>query len=373
MPVAGVVWQNVHYLLGFQRLGYEPWYVEAHGINPSMFQTNESDDGSRAAADFIASVMRRFDLGNQWAYQARHHEDACYGLSRAALLELYASAELIINLHGGTLPLPEHAATGRLIYLETDPVALQVELHDGCQDSIDFLEPHAAFFTFGERYGLPGCGLPVNGRFDFKPTRQPVVVDLWEGQGPPGTLFTTVGNFRQGWRDVRLDGREYRWSKNWEWNKVLNLPSRTGQQFELALASYRHGDGVTLDAHGWRIRPAAQVSDDIDVYRSYIAGSRGEFTVAKDQNIRLRTGWFSDRSATYLAAGRPVITQETGFSELLPTGDGLVSFTNLDEAVEAVTRVAADPVGHGRASSTIAREHFEAEGVLKRLLSDVGL
>ena len=373
MPVAGVVWQNIHYLLGFQRLGYEPWYVEAHGINPSMFQADENDDGSLAAANFIASVLRRFDLGDRWAYQALHHDGACYGISRGELLDLYRSAELIINLHGGTLPLPEHAATGRLIYLETDPVALQIELHEGRQQTVDFLEPHSAFFTFGERYGLPGCGLPVNDRFNFKPTRQPVVVDLWEGHGPPGDVFTTVGNFRQGWREIQLGGEQYRWSKNWEWNKVLDLPGRTGQTFELALASYRHVDGVKLREHGWRIRPAAEVSDDVDVYRSYIAGSRGEFTVAKDQNIRLRTGWFSDRSATYLAAGRAVITQETGFSDLFPTGEGLLAFSTVEEAADAVQRVAADPGLHGRAAVTIAREHFEAEVVLKHLLSEVGL
>lgn len=373
MPVAGVVWQNLHYLLGFERLGYEAWYVEAHGINPSMFQEHEDDPGSARAAAFVDGVLRRFGLGRRWAYHALHHDGACYGLSRTELLALYDSAEVVVNLHGGTLPLPEHATGGPLVYVETDPVTLQVELHEGRRETIEFLEPHAAFFTFGERYGLPGCGLPVSDRFRFHPTRQPVVVDLWEGGGPPGVAFTTVASYRQGWRSVELDGEVYHWTKNREFARVLDLPARTGQEFELALAASRHVDRQTLTAHGWRVRAATEVSDDLDVYRSYIQGSRAEFTVAKDQNVRLRTGWFSDRSATYLAAGRAVVTQDTDFGEHLPVGEGLFSWSTLEEAVAAVEAVAADPVRHGRAATALAREHFDSEGVLKRLLAEVGV
>ena len=373
MPVAGVVWQNLHYLLGFERLGFEAWYVEAHGINPSMFQRDEADPGSEAAAAFIEGVLRRFGLERRWAYHALHHDGACLGMSREELLRLYDSAELVVNLHGGTLPLPEHAAGGRLVYVETDPVTLQVELHEGRKETIEFLEPHTAFFTFGESYGQPGCGLPVSDRFPFHPTRQPVVVDLWEGAGPPGAVFTTVGNYRQGWRTVELDGEVYHWTKNREFARVIDLPARTGHDFELALAASRHADRDTLAEHGWRVRPAEEVSSDIDRYRSYIQGSLGEFTAAKDQNVRLRTGWFSDRSATYLASGRAVVTQDTGFGDHLPVGEGLLAWSTVDEAAAAVDDVAADPVRHGRAAAAVAREHFDAEGVLKRMLAAVGI
>jgi hypothetical protein len=372
MPVAGVVWQNLHYLLGFERLGYEAWYVEAHGINPSIFQEDEQDDGSARAAAFVDGVLRRVGLGGRWAYHALHHDGACFGLSRAELSALYDSAELIVNLHGGTMPLPEHAAGGRLVYVETDPVALQVELHEGRPETIEFLEPHAAFFTFAENYGRPGCGLPVSDRFPFHPTRQPVVVDLWEGVGPPGPAFTTVGNYRQGWRTVELDGEVYHWTKNREWARVLDLPARTGRDFELALAACRHTDRQQLIENGWRVRPAAEVSDDVDVYRSYIQRSQAEFTVAKDQNVRLRTGWFSDRSATYLAAGRAVVTQDTGFGSQLPVGEGLLAWATVEEAAAAVDAVAADPVRHGQAAADLAREYFDAESVLKQLLAEVG-
>ena len=374
MPVAGVVWQTVHYLVGFERLGYEVYYVEAHARTPSMFMEREEDDGAARAAAFIADVMARFDLGDRWAFQALHDDGRCYGMSERQLDELYHSAALLINLHGGTEPRPEHYATGRLVYLETDPVALQIELFHGEQGTIDFLAPHCAFFSFGENYGNPDCGLPVSDRFHLRPTRQPVVVDFWEGHGEgEGRAFTTIGNWQQPWREIWFRGEVFHWSKHHEFLKVLDLPSRTAQPFELALSSYSDEDQRMLEDCGWAVRPALDLSNDIDAYRAYIGESRGEFTVAKDQNIRLRSGWFSDRSATYLAAGRPVITQETGFSNILPTGEGLFAFSTVEEAVEAVERVNAEYARHRRGASEVAREFFSSDVVLKRLLEDIDL
>jgi hypothetical protein len=373
MPVSGVVWQTVHYLVGFERLGYEAYYVEAHACTPSAFIYREEEDGSERAARFIAGVMERFGLAGRWAYKALHADGRCHGMSDGRLRDLYRSAALIINLHGGTVPLPEHYATGRLIYVETDPVELQMELHEGRQTTIDFLAPHCAFFTFGENYGRPDCRLPVCERFPFRPTRQPVVMDFWAADEGGGDTWTTIGNWRQPHRKVRFNGEVYHWSKHYEFLKFLDLPARTGQAFELALSSCEDGDRQVLEGKGWRVRPAGSLSDDIDHYRAYVAGSRGEFTVAKDQNIRLRSGWFSDRSATYLAAGRPVITQETGFSNVLPTGRGLFAFSTLDEAAAAVEELNADYIGHTRAAREVAGEYFDAERVLGSLLGQVGL
>src|SRR5439155_23559695 len=154
------------------------------------------------------------------------------------------------------------------------------------------------------------------------------------------------------------EGEIYHWSKHYEFMKVIDLPSRTGQEFELALSSYEDSDKRMLEGKGWRIRHALDFSTDVDAYRRYIAQSRGEFTVAKAQNVRLRTGWFSDRSATYLAACRPVITQETGFTKFLPSGDGLFAFSTMDEIVQAVENISAN-YGHQRRSATaLAREYF---------------
>ena len=165
----------------------------------------------------------------------------------------------------------------------------------------------------------------------------------------------------------------YHWSKHFEFLKFIELPGKRPQLFELALGACEDEDRSLLERHGWNLREALSVSTDIDAYRGYIGQSRGEFTVAKDQNVRLRSGWFSDRSATYLATGRPVITQETGFSNVLPSGEGLFGFSTMDEILQAVDGINADYERHSRAASAIAREYFDSEVVLNRLLQDVGL
>jgi GT2 family glycosyltransferase len=369
MPVAGVVWQNLHYLLGFERLGCEAYYVETHARTPSMLMRHPEDDSSALAAEFIAAIMRRFGLSDRWAFRALHDDGSCFGMSEAELERLYGSAELLVNLHGGTQPLPEMAAGGPLVYLETDPVQLQLELAHGVQETLDFLEPHAAFFTFAENWGKPGCRLPVQDRYRFLPTRQPVVMDLWpDRSAQPADLFTTVGNWRQDWRDVSFEGERYTWSKHHEFLEYLDLPTRTGAGFELALSSCEGSEREMLVGRGWRVRDGLEVSDSIDRYRVYVGSSRAEFTVAKEQNVRLRTGWFSDRSATYLASGRPVVTQDTGFGAALPTGEGLFAFAGLEAAAEAVERIERDYGRHARAARELAREHFGHEAVLRPLL-----
>jgi GT2 family glycosyltransferase len=369
MPVAGVAWQNLHYLLGFERLGCETYYVETHARTPSMLMSRPDDDSSALAAEFIAALMRRFGMADRWAFRALHDDGRCFGMSEAELERLYGSADLLINLHGGTQPYPELAATGRLVYLETDPVQLQLELQHGLQETIDFLEPHNAFFSFAENWGNPDCRLPRSERFEFRTTRQPVILDLWPDHSPrPADVFTTIGNWRQDWRDVTFEGERYTWSKHQEFLKHLDLPERSGQAFELALSSCEPPERQMLRERGWRVRDGLEISRGIDRYRDYVGASRGEFTVAKEQNVRLRTGWFSDRSATYLSSGRPVITQETGFSNVLPSGAGLFGFESPDEALAAVEEVDADYTRHATAARDIAREYFSHEVVLGKLL-----
>ncbi len=375
MPVAGVVWQTLHYLVGFRRIGFDVLYVEAHARTPSMFCAGNGDDGSRRAAAFIASVMQRFDLGSRWAYHALHSDGRCYGLEREALQREYESAEMLVNLHGGTMPREEHARGGRLVYLGTDPVQLEVELFHGNEDTIRFLDAHCCHFTFGENYGRPDCGLPVTSRFHLEPTRQPVVMDFWDaGQfdGDSGR-FTTIGNWRQPWRDIRYRGQSYSWSKHHEFEKILDLPRRTESELELALSSFDETDRKLLEGHGWKVRDALSFSSDLDAYRRYVTGSRGELTVAKDQNVRFRSGWFSDRSATYLAAGRPVVTQDTGFGSVLPTGRGLFAFSDAEGAVDALEKIEASYPDQRRAAREVARDFFDHEIVLGALLRHVGL
>jgi GT2 family glycosyltransferase len=374
MPVAGVVWQNMHYLLGFERLGFETYYVETHARTPSMLMSSTRDDSAALAAEFISTAMRRFDLGDRWAFRALHDDGSCFGMSEPRLERLYGEAALLINLHGGTQPLPELAATGRLVYVETDPVQLQVELGQGVQETVEFLEPHCAFFTFAENWGQPDCALPVQDRFRFVPTRQPVVLELWpDRSSEPAETFTTIGNWRQSWRDVTFAGERYTWSKHHEFLKYLDMPERTGRSFELALSSCEPSEREMIAARGWGVRDGLEVSSGVDRYRDYVGSSRGEFTVAKDQNVRLRTGWFSDRSATYLACGRPVVTQDTGFASALPTGGGLLAFDSPQSAADAVALLDADYGAHARAARELANEHFAHDVVLGGILEHLGL
>jgi hypothetical protein len=375
IPVAGAVWGTMHYLVGLRRLGYEPYYVEAHARTPSMFMESEGDDGTGKACAFIDAVMRRFDFAHNWAYHALHEENCrCHGMSEGRLRDLYSAAALLINYHGGTVPLPEHYATGRLVYLETDPVELEIELYHKQQATIDFLEPHCAFYTWGLNYGNPDCKVPLPERFPFRISPPAVVPDLWQGESTNGRpLFTTIGNWKQPWREVTFQGEVYTWSKHHEFLKFLDLPLRTRQPFELALSSYEEEDRALLESNGWKVRHALGFTRDLDLYRHYIWNSRGEFTVAKDQNVRLRSGWFSERSAQYLAAGRPVITQETGFSNVLPAGRGLLGFSNMEEILAAIGRVNGDYDRHCRAAASLARECFSYDVVLRRMLAELGV
>ncbi|HZV75687.1 MAG TPA: glycosyltransferase family 2 protein [Conexibacter sp.] len=373
-PVAGSIWQTVAYVVGLERLGFETYYVEAHARTPTTLMERGDDDSSALAAGFVDGVMRRFGLADRWALHALHADGRVYGLSVARLARLYEDAACILNLHGGTLPRPEHVATRRLVYVETDPVELQVQLDHGDAAARELLEAHCAFFTLGTNFGAPDCGVPLPPGFAFKPTLPPVLLDQWELE-PFGSrpLFTTVGNWRQEFRDVSFRGEVYRWSKHHEFLKLIDLPSRTEQRFELALASDDESSSQLLLDHGWGVRDAFKLSLDLDAYRRYIVESRGEFTVAKDQNIRLRSGWFSDRSATYLAAGCPVITQDTGFAAALPVGDGLFAFSTVDEILAAVEQVNRDHGAAARAAREIAREHLDAERVLGAMLDELGL
>jgi len=373
MPVAGVVWQARHYLIGLERLGYQTYYIEDHARTPSMLMTSEHDDSSLKAAEFIDRMLSPFGFGDRWGFHALHEEDGrWYGLSETQARRVFANAELVLNLHGGTLPRPEHYETGRLVLLDTDPVELQLELEEGRQDAIDYVAAHGALFTFAENYGRPDCKLPVSERFEFHLTRQPVLLDFWAGSERSTDLFTTVGNWSQPWRELEHAGQVYSWSKDKEFKKVLDLPRRAGGVFELALGSVDDADARALAEHGWRLRDPSALNDDPYLYRDFIRSSAGEFTAAKDQNVRFRSGWFSDRSATYLASGRPVVTQDTGFGCVLPEGEGLLAYSTLDEAVAAIEEVLAHYDRHARAAYEIAREHFAARRVLGRMLEELG-
>ena len=216
----------------------------------------------------------------------------------------------------------------------------------------DYYGLHDVCFTYG--VNLPGGapGVPLSD-VDWKPLLPPVVLDLWpRGQGA-GTGFTTIGTWEARDRDVEVNGKKLSWRKNVKYEAMINLPSRVpGARLELTMSGMK--DAVDrYAAAGWLVRDALAVSRDPVTYRDYIRGSMAEFTIAKDQNVVLKSGWFSDRTAAYLAAGRPAVVEDTGFGAYLPVGKGLFPFTDADGAVAGIEAVLADPVAAGNAARAI--------------------
>ncbi|HEX8975521.1 MAG TPA: glycosyltransferase [Solirubrobacteraceae bacterium] len=377
MPFSGVWWQVRHYLEGLRRLGHDVHYVEDTGNWPYDPDAETVTDDAKGAAVRLATLMDQAGFTGRWAYVNGARDGEVWGLSSGRLADVLAGCEVLINLSGATVLKEAHRAAPIRIYLETDPVTPQLEIALGSQATIDFLAAHTDHFTFGERIGQPGCPVPVD-HFSYLPTRQPVVLDFWPPprwfpEPPPsGLSYTTIASWDQPQKDIVFCGETYTWSKSVEFMKLLEVPGRTGVRIELALAL---DDPVTIELlrrSGFGVQPAAPLSRDPRAYRDFITASGGEFTAAKDQNVRMRSGWFSDRTATYLATGRPAIVQDTGFEDVLPTGDGLLSFRTAEEAVDALERVGTDYARHSRAARELAAEHFRAETVLAQLLERAG-
>ena len=372
-PFAGVAWQVLHYVEGFRRLGWDVVYVEDTGAWAYDPLANTVSADCSYALTHIERLLGRCELEGAWAYRNAAEDGRVYGPLAPRFRSLFASADLLVNLTGATVLGEEHLATPLRLYLETDPVLPQVELARGRQFTVDLLSAHTHLATFGENLGAPGCRVPVTAGFDYLPTRQPIILDWWRTPEPPGARFTTVASWRQTEKDLEWEGEVYTWSKHVEFLKIIDLPSRIEPAVDLALACDDADDLALLRSHGWGVIDAFDVSLDVDSYRRYIGCSRGELTVAKDQNVRLRSGWFSDRSACYLASGRPVVTQDTGFGEVLPTGLGLFAFRDVDDAVDAVEAIEGDLDKHSEAALEIAATYFRAETVLADLLARMGM
>jgi hypothetical protein len=374
IPFAGMAWEALHYLEGLRRLGHDVFYVEDTNAWSYDPQLDSSSPNCTHAVDYIARVMAWAGLSDRWAYRAAEPDGSIYGLSEASFQQLFNDADALINWGGSTILRDEHLRVPVRAFLETDPGGGEILAARGDPETIELLTAHTHFFSWAENLGAPDCRLP-RGPVAYQPTHMPVVLD-WlappqgRGRGGDGTAplrFTTVANWYQP-GEVEWDGELYAWSKHHQFLRYVDLPRRLGQPIELALGSADDEAVALLASHGWRVVDAAPFGKDLLPFREYIFDSDGEFTVAKDVYARLRTGWFSDRSAYYLAAGKPVITQDTGFGGFLPTGDGLFSFDTMDEILNAFERIHSDYRRHSQAARAIAEEHFRAEAVLARLV-----
>ncbi len=374
MPFAGVAWQVMHYLEGFRRLGHEVHYLEDSGSWPYDPEQDTVSEDPRPALRYIARHVARCGLEQRWAYRNGVNGEL-HGMAERELADVLGRADVLVNVSGFTVLDDALAAIPARFYLETDPVLPQIQIAKGEQFTIDLLAAHTHQFTYGENFGNPDCTVPVEG-FTYFPTRQPVVLDWWaplSTKARPDQAFTTIASWKQEVKDIEWQGQVLTWSKDVQFTPYYDLPSRVARPLEMSLAISDDAAVEKLEAAGWRIRPAAPLSRDIDAYRDYIRSSAGEFSVAKEQYALTRSGWFSDRTVTYLAAGRPAVVQDTGFGCALPTGEGLLPFSTPDEAVAALEAVEADYGRHARASRAIAEEYLSTARVLSRMLSDASL
>ena len=270
-------------------------------------------------------------MPDAWAFRPAYRSGECHGITSAKLDELYRTCDALLNVVGATDLRDEHLAARFRVYVECDPVIAELQLANGDPHTAVALSNHHAIVTYGENFGSADCGVPLNGH-RYGKTRQPVDLDLWPmAYELEARFFTTIGNYRQDGNDVEYNGEIYHWSKHHEWEKFLDLPRHTSQPFELGMLPDDPADRQRLEAHGWKLVPPFRMSLDVfGDYPAYFRRSRAEFTVAKDMNVRLRSGWFSERDACYLACGKPVVAQDTGFGNILPTGEGLFAFTTMD-------------------------------------------
>ncbi|MGF1656362.1 MAG: hypothetical protein ACFCU3_05210 [Verrucomicrobiales bacterium] len=369
-PISGVVWQHLHYIEGLRRLGHEVTYLEdtaRYTYNPETFDVSED---TQHACKVLAMLADRY--GFRWALRSRIQEPwQTFGLSEHSFQECYGNADFIFNvcgsqdLHEG---LRDHA---HILYLESDPGVEQIKLDQGDEDTAEYLRHHLRLFTFGENIGAATFPVPLHGQ-SWHATRQPVVCDWWADSAPPfdGAVFSTIANWStSGQKDIEWRGERYLWSKSLEFLRFVEVPRLAGVSLELATDIKDATTKTKFEQAGWRLRLPHDLSSDFDLYRRYIQKSRGEFTVAKDQYVRLRTGWSSDRSACYLAAGRPVITQATGFAahHRLPAR-GWLEYETPAEARNLLLEVTGNYNWHAEGARELARELFDAEKVVAAVL-----
>ena len=379
--LGGVAWDYLQYPLGLARLGHDVFYLEDSGEWPY------TEAGGPTREDWIAwdptpnvrhlaAVMERFGLGDRWLYRFPIGP-RWYGLSHRRRREVLSTADLLINV-SGTLTRPsDYRTIPRLAYIDSDPAFTQVKLAQ-TRGQLRFqrrVAAHDVHFSFGE--GLGG-GLPAT-PYRWLPTRQPVVLSEWQPVERTRETFTTVMSWTS-YKPLRFGGRSFG-QKDVELARFAGLPGAVpGARFEIALGGTSNASWQTerlegsprelLRREGWRVVHPSQVAATPDRYRSYLRSSKAEWSVAKGGYVTGETGWFSCRSACYLASGRPVVVQDTGFRDVLPTGEGIVPFSSLAEAAGAVEDVLGRYERHSAAAREIAAACFDSDLVLGRLLDE---
>lgn len=363
-PLGGVAWDYLQYVVGLSRLGHDVYYLEDTGLWPYHPEQDGLAREPSYHVAYLSGLMSRFGLEDRWAY-CFPHETQWFGLSdvdRASVLE---SADLLINVSCALQRPWRFDKVGCTAFVDTDPVFTQIKLARGQADFQQAVDAHDVHFTYGEHFSE---AMPETGH-RWIPMRKPILISEWNPSAPHRDVYTTVMNWTS-FNDLEYQGKKYG-QKDSEFIRFVDLPKAVSPAIlEMAVGSgkTRRMPKELLVHQGWHIVDPMAACPDFDGYRHYIENSKAEWTVAKHGYVVGQSGWFSGRSACYLAAGRPTIAQDTGFGAVLPTGEGILAFRNFDEAVHAIRMVEADYDRHAKAARAIAEDYFDSAKVLKGLV-----
>lgn len=375
-PFGGVFWDYFQYFSGFSELGHEVMYIEDTGqwcYDPAAGTYVEAGDGNAA---YFARQVAAADpaLRGRWFF--RDARGRSFGCSWDAVSEFCRGADLFLNISGCALMRDEYLRAQRVAFLDSDPMYTQAsvpEYLDGAiaadaRARIETMRQHHVFFTFAGNVGAADCAIPTQ-MFPWIPTRQPVVLRHFRNRDVPvperRRVMTTVASWEPSDRELVVGGTPYR-GKSVEFERFVDLPLRSPIPLELAMSG--RAPAGRLQRAGWRMVDGYAVSRDPWVYLDYLAHSFGEWSVAKNAYVASRSGWFSGRTACYLALGVPAVVQDTGFARSIPTGEGVLTFSTVEEAAERIRSVAAAPERHARAARAVVEECFESDKVLRELL-----
>jgi hypothetical protein len=364
-PAGGIAWHYLNYVLGLAELGYDVYYIEDSDDVPCCMDPalNSWNSDPTYGLCFASAAFARLGLGDRWAYYDAHTNEWKGARARDAR-ELCQTADLILNI-SGVNPVRE--------WLERVPARVLIDTDPGLTQIRNLTDPafrrrceaHTAFFSFGENIGKPCSSVPDDG-FPWRATRQPVSMSAWPcTAGPAGGRYTTVMHWRGGrvfeYGALRLG------KKSESFGPFIGLPQRLGGIFEIAVRGGKAPLAALREAN-WGLADIDAVSRDPWTYQYFIQRSKAEFGIAKQGYVATRCGWFSERSAVYLASGRPVLHQDTGFPECLPCGRGVIPFQSLDDVIDAVADVDGNYQAHCRAARELAEEYFAAIRVLPALI-----
>ncbi|MDQ3706230.1 MAG: glycosyltransferase [Chloroflexota bacterium] len=362
--VGGQAWVYMQYLAGLRDLGHEVYYLEDCGEESWVYHWEEQQlttDLDYPAA-YVNSCLSLIGFNDRWIYRAGSE---ARGMAVEQFEQLCSGADLLlVRAVPLTVWRKEYDLPRRRAFIDVDPGFTQVSLLNGDLALTSTVDRCERLFTYGQGIGRPDCLMPTAGR-DWIKTVPPLALAYWPvAEGADATHFTTVIRWR-GFRDAEYNGVKYG-QRDREFPHYIDLPSLTRQPFRVAALG---ADLESLAEHGWDAVSGEVESLTPQRYQRFIQSSRAEFGVAKHLYVEMRTRWFSDRSVCYLASGRPVLVQSTGIEDLLPTGEGIVTFRSLEEAAAGVDRINSDYERHRRAARQIAETCFAAEHVLSDLLS----